>query len=71
MKTFNSANKPENGSNHSLGLVVWGKNLESGIGNGRVTKLHSQMYELAPYQLSVVVGVLLSDGWLSFAIIVK
>jgi hypothetical protein len=41
--------------------------LESGIGNGRVTKLHSQMYELPSYQLSVVVGLLLSDGWLSFA----
>jgi hypothetical protein len=25
------------------------------------------MYELAPYQFSIVVGLLLSDGWISFA----
>jgi len=48
-------------------LVVWGTNLESTVGSGRFTKLVSNMIKIAPYQYSVIVGLLLSDGWLTFA----
>jgi len=56
----------DNTSNQSLDLVVWGQNLESGLGTKKLlNKLQSQMYELTPPALSVVVALLLSDGWLS------
>jgi hypothetical protein len=48
-------------------LVVWGTNLESTVGSGRFTKLVSNVIKIAPYQYSVIVGLLLSDGWLTFA----
>jgi hypothetical protein len=50
-----------------MALVVWGTNLSSSIGSGRITKQVSEMFKLPPYQLSVVIGVLLSDGWARFA----
>jgi hypothetical protein len=48
-------------------LVVWGTNLQSLLGTGRFTKQVSGMIKLPPYQRSVILGVLLSDGWLTFA----
>lgn len=45
-------------------LVVWGKNLPSGVGWGRHTKQERNMITIPPYQYSVIVGLLLSDGWL-------
>nr|UYR51138.1 hypothetical protein [Morchella crassipes] len=51
-----------------LHLVVWGTKLGSTVGYfGRFTKQIRSMIELAPYQLSVIVGLLLSDGWLGLA----
>lgn len=47
--------------------MVWGTNLESTVGSGRFTKLVSNVIKIAPYQYSVIVGLLLSDGWLIFA----
>jgi hypothetical protein len=44
-------------------IVVFGTNLVSSVGNGRFNKQVSDMIELAPYQYSVVIGLLLSDGW--------
>lgn len=47
-------------TNGSKELVVWGSNLNSGVGKGRITKLVGAMFDLAPYQYSVVIGLLLS-----------
>jgi len=48
-------------------LVVWGENLGSGISYGRLTKQVSEMYKFNNYQYSVVIGLLLSDGWISYS----
>jgi len=48
-------------------LVIWGSNLRSSVGSGRITKVERNMIKLAPYQKSVIIGLLLSDGWLSIA----
>jgi hypothetical protein len=48
-------------------LVVFGTNLTSTVGNGRLTKQVSEMIKLPSYQRGVVIGLLLSDGWLIFA----
>ena len=40
------------------------KNLTSGVGWGRHTKQERNMIAIPPYQYSVIVGLLLSDGWL-------
>nr|QBM31598.1 hypothetical protein [Arthrobotrys musiformis] len=47
-------------------LVVWGINLTSSVGNGRITKQESNMVKLPYYQKNVIIGLLLSDGWLTF-----
>ena len=46
-------------------LVIWGTHLGSTVNYGRFTKLVREMIVLPPYQESIVVGLLLSDGWLS------
>lgn len=38
---------------------------------GSFTKILREMYELPHYQYSVIVGLLLSDGWLIFTHIKK
>ena len=57
--TLNSIN------NNNLNLVVWGTNLSSQAGNGKFTKLVTSLIKLTNYYNSVVIGLLLSDGWLS------
>jgi hypothetical protein len=47
-------------------LIIWGTNLTSSVGYGRYTKQVSNIIILAPYQYSVIVGLLLSDGWIIF-----
>jgi hypothetical protein len=47
-------------------LVIWGTNLTSTIGE-KFTLKQLTMVKLAPYQYSVLIGLLLSDGWLTFA----
>jgi len=37
------------------------------VGTGKFTKQVSGMIKLPPYQYSVLIGLLLSDGWLTFA----
>ena len=49
----------------STNLVLWGTNLGSTAKTGRLTKIVRYMIELPSYQKSVIVGLLLSDGWLS------
>jgi hypothetical protein len=51
----------------STSIVLWGQNLTSTVGTGRFTKQISGMINLPPYQKSVIVGIILSDGWLRFA----
>lgn len=46
-------------------IVVWGCNLSSTAGAGRFTKIVRNMFVLPPYHKSVVVGILLSDGYLT------
>lgn len=48
-------------------LVLWGTNLGSTVGSGRITKVERSMIKLAPFQFSVIIGLLLSDGWLTFS----
>lgn len=48
-------------------MVVWGSNLSSTAGTGRLTNIVKNMIALPLYQKSVVVGILLSDGHLSSA----
>lgn len=52
------------GSNKNLSLVEWGKNLPSLVGCGRLGKQESNMIKIPYYQKSVIIGLLLSDGWL-------
>lgn len=46
--------------------VVFGTNLTSTVGV-KFTRTQLAMVQLAPYQYSVIIGLLLSDGWLRFA----
>lgn len=52
--------KPKN-----TGIVVWGSNLGSTVGTGRLTKIVKNMIILPLYQKSVIIGILLSDGHLA------
>ena len=56
----------QNLNSHSLSLVVWGTNLTSTVGT-KFTRTQLAMVQLPPYQLSVIIGLLLSDGWLVLA----
>lgn len=46
----------------NFSIVVWGTNLESGVGKGKITNIVRKMYDLPHYQSSVILGLLLSDG---------
>jgi hypothetical protein len=52
--------------NNKLSLMVWGKNLNSSVGNGRITNQENSMIKLPLYQKSVIIGLILSDGWLTY-----
>jgi hypothetical protein len=56
----------QNLNSHSLSLVVWGTNLTSTVGS-KFTRTQLAMVCLATYQHSVIIGLLLSDGWLVLA----
>lgn len=47
-------------------LVLWGENLPSSVGNKRLTKIEREMIKLPSFQHSVIIGLILSDGWLTF-----
>lgn len=44
-------------------IVVWGSNLGLTLGN-RLTKIQKNMIKIPPYIQSIVVGLILSDGWM-------
>ena len=48
-------------------IIVWGSQIGSGVGSGRLPNQILKMYKFTNYQLSVLIGVLLSDGWLTLS----
>lgn len=61
-------NKNENSKGAACkDLVLWGKDLGSSVGSGRLTKIERNMIKLAPTPYSIIVGLLLSDGWLTLS----
>lgn len=58
--TLTTVAAPQQSNNSSV--VVWGTNLESGAGKGKITNVVRKMYDLPRYQSSVILGLLLSDG---------
>jgi hypothetical protein len=58
MKSTKSIQK----SSECIALEVFGTNLGSTVGSGRFTIQESNMVKLPPYQKSVIVGLILSDG---------
>lgn len=55
-----------NNKNSNTQLVVWGTNLGSTAGGyGQLKKEISDSVAIPPYQCSIFVGLLLSNGWLS------
>jgi hypothetical protein len=47
-------------------IVVFGTNLTSTVGI-KFTRTQLTIIKLAPYQKSVIIGLILSDGWLTIA----
>jgi hypothetical protein len=66
IKQFSTKRSTTN-NNNNLSLVVWGTNLTSMVGMGRITKQESNIIRFPSYQKDVIVGLLLSDGWLTIA----
>jgi hypothetical protein len=54
-------------TNNNKEIVLWGTNLNSSLGYGRLTKIVLEMYEIPSYHKSVIIGILLSDGWITYA----
>ena len=50
----------------STSIILWGVNLQSLVGYGRLKKNQAIMIVIPNFQLSVIVGLILSDGWLSY-----
>ena len=63
-KKSKSTSRPES---TCTDLVVWGENLYSGFRALRLSSVELSMFKLPSYQRGVIVGLLLSDGWLSYA----
>jgi len=66
-KKENQARKSKLDKTACTVLVIWGSNLKSSVGSGRITKVERNMIKLAPFQRSVIIGLLLSDGWITFS----
>jgi len=64
--TNNNLSLAANEIKQATSLVVWGTNLTSTVGIGRFTKQVRDMIKLPAFQKSVMVGLILSDGWLRF-----
>ena len=54
-------------SQSTSALVIWGHYLPSHVGTGKLTKQVSGMIKLPPYQKGILIGLILSYGWLRFA----
>nr|YP_009663723.1 hypothetical protein [Dactylella tenuis]QCW06860.1 hypothetical protein [Dactylella tenuis] len=44
-------------------IVLWGSNLGLTLG-GRLTRIQASMTKIPPYVQSVIIGLILSDGWM-------
>lgn len=60
---------PENrgylkGDSNCTSLVLYGSNLQSNVGRGRFSPLLTNLLMLNNYLYGVIIGVMLSDGWL-------
>ena len=60
-----SNNSQDLGNASPRKLIIWGSYMGSGIYSGRFTNITLNMYKFTYYQRSVLVGILLSDGWLN------
>jgi len=59
-----SRGKSDTTSTDSKAIVVYGENLGSGLGfNYPITKIVRSMFNFPAYHFSVIIGLLLSDGW--------
>lgn len=54
-------------SSECRSLVIWGTNLSSTVRSGSLTKQEREMMKFSPFQLSVIVGLILSDGYLAYS----
>lgn len=52
-------------ASNNKSLIVWGTNLKSTVGY-KLSPKELAKVQLAPYQYNVIIGLLLSDGWLIF-----
>jgi hypothetical protein len=48
-------------------LVIWGTNPASTVRSGSLTKQEREMMKFSPFQLSVIVGLILSDGYVAYS----
>ena len=48
-------------------IVIWGNNMSPGFFYGRLNRQVLNMYKLNNLQYSVIIGLLLSDGWLIYS----
>lgn len=51
---------------NSKQIVVWGNNLSSNVGGPQFTKKIQNLIKLPPIKESIIIGVVLSDGYLFF-----
>ena len=54
-------------SQSTSALVIWGHYLPFYVGTGKLTKQVSGMIKFPPYQKGILIGLILSEGWLRFA----
>lgn len=62
-----STNTKTNNSNTSTALIVWGDHMSPGWSKGRLSTTIQSLYSFTFFQLSVLIGLLLSDGWFNLA----
>jgi len=51
-------------SSHNTSLIIWGTNLQSTVGE-KFSRQELSMVKFSPYHRDVIVGLILSDAWLS------
>lgn len=54
-------------NNTCTDIVVWGQNLHSDLSGRKLTQMELKMIEFPQYIRDIIVGLLLSDAWLSYA----
>ena len=62
IRQFSRLSPTKRNCSNSLSLVIWGQNLTSLVGSGRLTKQESSLIKFPPFQKGVIIGLLFSDG---------